>query len=433
MQRDKKDPFENVLRRHLSSQSAAAPAERCPDENWMAAYLEDSLGSGQKAKFEGHLLNCDRCQAELAAVTRTEAASPAQLPQTEIVPDAKQGFFTLLIRWMNSAAFKPAFAVLAASLIVAWVGYRLLPRQTAWNSPTMEVAQQLPREEKSLEADKLQLESGERSTRVVPQESLPQPAVPASEDRSKREREGSSIEARLADSSAKNDDRARSELLKETYSAEPPTPKEVARDTSQALRARRDNTMPPTDTAAQKSSAQDLNKDLAAGQEQVSAQGAKPAQPAGEGLVVGALNRSAAQTKPAPVAAPASPAGLSAAGAGPEKKTEQDNEVRAADVKEAQSESRKQKASVDFRQVATITTPARQIFTGGKRFELRQGVWHDLSIVTDEALAPQELRVRTTEYESHRNALAPFQAVLARPEDVLIKLSGTVYRIRKRP
>jgi len=56
MNAEKKNPFEQLLKSHLSGSLSRAPAESCPDENWMAAYLEGSQSEPFKKIFERHLL-----------------------------------------------------------------------------------------------------------------------------------------------------------------------------------------------------------------------------------------------------------------------------------------------------------------------------------------------------------------------------------------
>ena len=71
MSPEKKDPFGRLLKNHLSASLSRPPAEPCPDENWMAAYLEGSQSEQFKKTFERHLLQCDRCQAEMALLLKT--------------------------------------------------------------------------------------------------------------------------------------------------------------------------------------------------------------------------------------------------------------------------------------------------------------------------------------------------------------------------
>ena len=64
MSPEKKDSFEQLLKNHLSTLPSRPSTESCPDENWMAAYLEGSQSEHFKETFERHLLQCDHCQAE---------------------------------------------------------------------------------------------------------------------------------------------------------------------------------------------------------------------------------------------------------------------------------------------------------------------------------------------------------------------------------
>jgi len=74
-----------------------------------------------------------------------------------------------------------------------------------------------------------------------------------------------------------------------------------------------------------------------------------------------------------------------------------------------------------------------QIEAGGKRFELTDNIWKDASILPDDTMPPILVLAHSPEFERRRKQLAPYQLVLSRPEDVLIKLDSRVYRIMKAP
>ncbi len=432
MQRDKKDLFENTLRTHLFSQNDMAPEGPCPDENWMAAYVEDTLGSSLKTQFERHLLQCGRCQTELAMLVRTEPAHLAQSPLVEQESSQKQSWLAIYLGWMSSAALKPALAIFAVSLLAATLGYRWVREQAKPEFETVKVANQILRLEQP-SADKLQQKNGGETTRAGRAQPQLEPATPKLLERSEFERQRTSIQTRQADSVEGNTDQAGNERVKETYSSEPPAYRGEGGKALGTLNARRDDAVLPEDSIAPKSSAQDLKKDAATNAERVKAEDARQSRRVVDGPVVGTISQTA-QSKAAPAAAAAPPATFAVSSVDSEKKTERDSELPARAIQGMRQEARKQKAPAEAStQIAAETKSANRLFAGGKQFELRQGVWHDVSITADEVIVPREVLVRTREYETHQNALAPFQAVLARPEDVLIKLSGTIYRIRKRP
>ena len=127
MNADKKNPFEQLLKSHLSGSLSRAPAEPCPDENWMAAYLEGSQNDHFKKTFERHLLQCDRCQSEMALLLKTHETEAKPMPSVPTAePSPRSNLLTDLLGWTRAAAFRPVFAILLVSVVTGVVGYRLL-------------------------------------------------------------------------------------------------------------------------------------------------------------------------------------------------------------------------------------------------------------------------------------------------------------------
>ena len=81
---------------------------------------------------------------------------------------------------------------------------------------------------------------------------------------------------------------------------------------------------------------------------------------------------------------------------------------------------------------ASKTTAVSQIEVGGKRFNLGDGLWRDASILPGDPW-PTVVNMLSPDFEKYRKQLAPYQPVISRPEDVLIKLHNRVYRIQKAP
>ena len=65
------DPFEAALARGLQRQGEAV--DGCPDPEILAAYWDRSLTSDERTHWDAHFAACARCQAQLAALARTEA------------------------------------------------------------------------------------------------------------------------------------------------------------------------------------------------------------------------------------------------------------------------------------------------------------------------------------------------------------------------
>ena len=122
-----KDPFEQILKNHLSASPARPAAEACPDENWMAAYLEGSQSENFKKTFEQHLLQCNRCQSEMALLLKTGVNEVQSMPGVlKADPSPTTNLLETLFAWTRVLAFRPVFAILLVSVVTGVIGYRIL-------------------------------------------------------------------------------------------------------------------------------------------------------------------------------------------------------------------------------------------------------------------------------------------------------------------
>src|SRR5262245_21512201 len=118
MSAEMKNPFEQILKKHLSASAVRPAAEPCPDENWMAAYLEGSKSEHFKKTFEQHLLQCNRCQSEMALLLKCGVNEAPSLPIISPASNPLERFFG----WTRVLAFRPAFAILLVSVVTGVVG-----------------------------------------------------------------------------------------------------------------------------------------------------------------------------------------------------------------------------------------------------------------------------------------------------------------------
>jgi len=420
MSQEKKDSFEQLLRDHLSTSLSRPSVESCPDENWMAAYLEGSLSRPFKDTFERHLLQCGRCEAELASLLRTgatEAPASAPLP-LESKPRGNPVAF--LFDWTRAAALRPIFAILLVSVVTGVVGYRLLRNERILEQGSIEISS-----------------SGQGSSSPVADEDA-SPAPQSGEDRKsleetlsyksksapvRREADQSQVNGEHASQVQRGDvrspDRESSQdnEKKDAFAVEPPAtvPAESNRDSGSGLK-RRDTAedLPAPPELLQKEALSDS----------VEGQNSRHRR-----------NVDETSAKPKNQANPAAPAAAPPVlGASADEKVERDK----------LAEARQTRAGVNKKQVpaggpaqtgasaSSETMTVSRIDAGGKRFDLRDGSWRDASILPDDPW-PTLVNMNSADFERHRKQLAPYQAVIARPEDVLIKLHNRVYRIQKAP
>jgi len=423
MSPEKKDPFEQLLKSHLSASLSRPPAEACPDENWMAAYLEGSQSDEFKKTFERHLLQCHRCQSEMAFLLKAGGTAANPMPSVlPAEPGPRSNLLTVLFGWTRVAAFRPVFAILLVSVVTGVVGYRLLrddgilrersvetteskaPRSSAWADADNQAAAPV-NNEKSLGQE----------TRVT---SEPSPVRRnAAEDRLEAARESPAQPSDLRNGKSNSQDRE----MKDAFAKEPPSsaPAEPNRDASGRLE-RRDVAVSsqPLPEQLQKESLSASVADRQSSQLEIKAdekpanaqkQAMRPAAPAGARSALGALSaRKAEQDKPA------------------------NEEEIAADSagkkKQALAESKGEAGAFAASEARTIS----HIEVGGKRFDFSDGLWRDASILPDDP-RPTVVNTHSPDFQRHRKQLAPYQPVISRPEDVLIKLHNRVYRIQKAP
>jgi hypothetical protein len=135
---------------------------------------------------------------------------------------------------------------------------------------------------------------------------------------------------------------------------------------------------------------------------------------------------------------PATPVGArSALGALSARKMEQDKPANVEQATAADASAKKKQVLVEGKGEAgafavSEVTAVSQIEVGGKRFDLSDGVWKDASILPDDP-SPTVVNMLSPDFEKYHKQIAPFQQVISRPEDVLIKLHNRVYRINKAP
>lgn len=426
MNPEKKDPFEQLLKTHLSASLSRSPAESCPDENWMAAYLEGSQSEPFKKTFERHLLQCDRCQAEMALLLKTSVTEGQQKPLA--VPAAsspRSNLLSLLVGWTRATAFRPVFAILVVSVVTGVVGYQLLrdkqilqlrPVETA--EPTSGNSSPLAHADEPSAAPSVDDHKPQEEKQRLKSESSPVRRE-AAQDRLEAAR---ASQAQPGDLRSRGRTNSQDSKVKDAFAAEPPStvPAESNRD-AVAGPKRRDMAV------ASQTSPEPLQKESRSGAA-IDRQNSQLQTKADE-----ASAKPKNQVMPAAAPPPARPA----LGALSEKKAEQDN---LADAKEARavgaSVKKKQVLVEGTRQAgayaAVEANAVSRIEVGGKRFDLSDGVWKDASILPDDP-RPTRVKVNSPDFEGHRKQLVPYQEVISRPEDVLIKLHNQVYRIQKAP
>ena len=425
MSPEKKEPFEQLLKSHLSASLSQPPAEPCPDENWMAAYLEGSQSEHFKKAFERHLLQCDRCQAEMAMLLKTSVTDAHSIPSAVTAESSpRSNPLALLFDWTRAAAFRPVFAILLVSAVTGILGYRLLRDDRILQQRSMDTSESAAgRSSASSEADQPPASppvNDQKSQEQKPSlKSDPSP-VPrrAAQDRLEAERDSLSEPGDLRNREKSS---SRDGEMKDAFAAEPPSsvPAESSRDAGAGLK-RRDVAMAPQ-SLPEPSQKESLSAAV------VDRQNSKLETKADE-----------ASAKPKNQVMPAAPLpGVrSVVGALSEGRTEQDKVATAEETRAAGASEKKQVLTKSARQAAAFegneTSAVSRIEVSGKRFDLIDGVWRDSSILPNEASSTQ-VSVNSPEFEKVRKQLAPYQPVVSRPEDVFIKLHNRVYRIQKAP
>jgi hypothetical protein len=437
MNQDRKDSFELLLRRHLSSEVMSKGAlNLCPDENVMNAYLEGTQGERFNSEFEKHLLKCSRCQEELALLLKSgvlaEESSPVQLVKT---PEAKSpGIFPWFWSWMKPFAMRPAFAVLVVSLLSALIGYRLI-RQHDMSGPTTRVARSMQKENSSpLPSD---LESGGLQPYSASKREAPSREGISDEKQNVKDpvdRNGVALESERKNAfsqsvpkkSAVRSSRDAGGVREEQYAAEP-----VADAVSQAERARplnqtRSSASPPA--APPQEDSKTVSKESISSQEGRQQQDFKTTKARSEDARGTSGERLSG--KPQGAAVPAAPAAIALSKTDREKMTERDDQTETASTR-AKDEKKQSLEGVRREALGLAVGPLQRIEAGGKLFELRGDLWRDSSISENGQASPVVIGLPSREFESLRKVLGSYQPVLSRPEDVLIKLNDRIYRIKK--
>ena len=419
-----KDPFEQLLKNHLSGSLSQPPAETCPDENWMAAYLEGSQSEPFKKTFERHLLQCNRCQSEMAFLLKPGVNEAQSLPtavRANLSP--RSNLLEILFAWTRASAFRPVYAILLVSVLTGVIGYRILRDDRILQRPSMETNESAARTNStSPKADQppasQSVNDQQPQERQLSLKSEPSMLPRRAADRREGTRESESV-GQARDLRTRETSNNRDSELKDGFAAEPPSsaPAESSRDANDRLARRDAAAAQPVPAPLQKESlpvsvAGRENSQLGAKADEASAKPKNQVMPA------------------APL-----PGTYSVVGALSEKKTEQDKATSAEEARAASAPARKKQVLAESaRQTAAVeaneTTPVNRIEVGGKRFDLSEGIWRDSSILPNDA-KPISVGMNSPDFEKYRNQLAAFHPVLSRPEDVLIKLHSRVYRIQK--
>jgi hypothetical protein len=133
--------------------------------------------------------------------------------------------------------------------------------------------------------------------------------------------------------------------------------------------------------------------------------------------------------KPQGAAVPAAPAAIALSKTDQER-TERDDQTETASTR-AKDEKKQSLEGARSQALGLAVGPPQRIEAGGKLFELRGDLWRDSSISENGQASPVVIGLPSPEFESLRKVLGPYQPVLSRPEDVLIKLNDRIYRIKK--
>jgi len=151
----KADPLAGLLARELK-RTATSGAGVCPQPEVLAAYFERSLTSAEMAGCETHFAACPRCQQQLAAMARMEAASaPARS-----APESATGFWLRSWRWLT-----PTLA--AAGALAIWVLLRPPVDRVAYDARLRSTAPVHSNEALKTPADSKDLRAAEPAKDVV--------------------------------------------------------------------------------------------------------------------------------------------------------------------------------------------------------------------------------------------------------------------------
>src|SRR6202050_4144001 len=73
------DQRDVAIRNLVTRRARVILAEPCPDADVIAAYVDDTLEPGERARWDGHFAVCDRCQDTLAALASSMPVDDAKL------------------------------------------------------------------------------------------------------------------------------------------------------------------------------------------------------------------------------------------------------------------------------------------------------------------------------------------------------------------
>ena len=420
MSQDQKDNFEQLLKRELAADHL--DGTDCPDENLMAAYVENAQSSKERARVEKHLLQCARCQAELLFLVQSseERYKPAvRTGSSDVISNTLSSW----LQWIRPTPWKPVFAILIIAVVSSFLGYRLFQEQTPVSVINSErVAQSMQKEIPFSTADS------------PPTSTPPEATVLNDERQPQRGAEAGSSGVRLNSSTAPNGtefkERRSSDAtpIREPYAQEPPaSPRDKARQevpsrttglAEIASAAKGSTASKPAEIANDRKDGE-LREKTANGAAQESKAAAPPA--------VEELRRKADTSNKE---RDEDSTLLSQPKSGARNEVSRNEERQAGDLF-----AKKQKLDTGGAKSSGVAggtpgTPAR-LEVAGKTFDLRDQVWTDKEITSEESDRAIPVSVPSPEFERLRPALKHFTAVVSRPEDVLIKLDHHTYRLRK--
>jgi hypothetical protein len=119
-----------LLRETLRGRMAPAPSSRCIDTETLAAWSDGTLSVRERAAAESHASSCARCQALLAAMTRTAPWAPPG-----------RWWHTSAFGWLASLATAAAALVLWINVARAPLEQRVAPPGTAGSASLMSASE----------------------------------------------------------------------------------------------------------------------------------------------------------------------------------------------------------------------------------------------------------------------------------------------------
>ena len=112
----------------------------------MAAYLEGSQSEHFKKTFERHLLQCNRCQSEMALLLKPRVNESQSMPTPlRADPSPRSNLLEVLFAWTRASAFRPVYAILLVSVVTGVIGYRILRDDRILQGPSMETTESAAR------------------------------------------------------------------------------------------------------------------------------------------------------------------------------------------------------------------------------------------------------------------------------------------------